>query len=97
MRQSMNFGNKLTFSILLKACVGLMDLNKGKEVHAFVKMMGLESEVGNPLIDMYGKCGHLCYARKVFDRMVERDIVSWTSMICGYCNLGKMDIAFDQF
>ncbi|GKU94140.1 hypothetical protein SLEP1_g7669 [Rubroshorea leprosula] len=97
MRESMNFCNKFTFSVLLKACVGLMDLNKGKEVHAIVKMTGLESEVGNPLIDMYGKCGHLCYARKVFDRMVERDIVSWTSMICGYCNVGNMDIAFDLF
>ncbi|GKV52283.1 hypothetical protein SLEP1_g58871 [Rubroshorea leprosula] len=95
MRGSMNFCNKFTFPVLLKACVGLMDLNKGKEVHAIVKMTGLESEVGNPLIDMYGKCRHLCYARKVFDRMVERDIVSWTSMICGYCNVGNMDIAFD--
>lgn len=99
MRGSMNFCNKFTFSVLLKACVGLIDLRKGKEVHGVIYVLGFERDlsVGNALIDMYCKCGQLCYARKVFDKMPERDVVSWTSMICGYCNVGKTDIAFDLF
>ncbi|KAK7245547.1 hypothetical protein RIF29_40394 [Crotalaria pallida] len=92
-------GNKFTFSIVLKACVGLMDLNKGKQVHAMVCEMGFQNDVsiGNALVDMYGKCGGIGYARRVFDRMPERDVASWTSMICGFCNVGKIERAMALF
>ncbi|XP_059665182.1 pentatricopeptide repeat-containing protein At5g59600-like [Cornus florida] len=101
MEKSRNIPNNYTFSIVLKACVGLMDLCKGKEVHAMSSKMGFESgvSVGNALIDMYYKCGNLRYARQVFDRMTERDVASWTSMICGYSNVGKIDqsvVLFEQ-
>ncbi|KAK8487174.1 hypothetical protein V6N13_145096 [Hibiscus sabdariffa] len=97
--ESINLCNKFTFSVVLKACVGLMDLNKGKEVHAVVNKLCLETDVnvGNSLIDMYWKCGNGSYARKVFDRMTERDVASWTSMICGYCNVGKIEEALGLF
>ncbi|KAM1204714.1 hypothetical protein EV1_005710 [Malus domestica] len=92
-------GNKFTFPVVLKVCVGLMDLNKGKEVHAVVNKLGFEKDVSlaNALIDMYYKCGSLCYARRMFDRMLDRDVVSWTSMICGYFNIGKTDQALLLF
>lgn len=35
----------------------------------------------NALIYMYGKCGEVDVARKVFDGMRERDAVSWNLMI----------------
>ncbi|XP_022754314.1 pentatricopeptide repeat-containing protein At5g59600-like [Durio zibethinus] len=97
--ESINLCNKFTFSVVLKACVGLMDLHKGKEVHAVVSKLCLESDadVGNGLIDMYCKCGNVSYARRLFDRMTERDIPSWTSMICGYCNVGKNEEALGLF
>ncbi|KAI5675229.1 hypothetical protein M9H77_06179 [Catharanthus roseus] len=93
--------NKYTFSILLKACLGLMDVNKGKEVHCVIYKMSYDVEVsvGNALIDMYGKCGKLYLACKVFDRMANRDVASWTSMICGYSNAGmteKSTILFEK-
>ncbi|KAM7273377.1 hypothetical protein ACFE04_028041 [Oxalis oulophora] len=55
--------------------------------------MGFDCEVsvGNALIDMYCKCGNIVYARTVFDRMLNRDVASWTSMISGYCNLGMIE------
>lgn len=37
---------------------------------------------------MYSKCGDVDNARKVFDRMGERDVVSWSSMISGYAHNG---------
>ncbi|KAK0605525.1 hypothetical protein LWI29_027809 [Acer saccharum] len=54
MRDSLKSCNKFTFSIVLKACVGLLDLKKGKQVHSIVNKMGFESDVsvGNALIDM---------------------------------------------
>lgn len=93
MRDSLHLCNNFTFSVVLKACVGLMDLNKGKDVHCVLKKMGFETDVSvaNALIDMYGKCGDLSCARKVFDRMPVRDVASWTSMICGYCNTGEIE------
>ncbi|KAL5766732.1 hypothetical protein ACOSP7_017349 [Xanthoceras sorbifolium] len=99
MRDSLNSCNKFTFSIVLKACVGLLDLKKGKEVHSMVNKMGFESDVsvGNALIDMYCKCEHVSYGRIVFDKMVDRDVASWTSMICGYCNTGKIEQAVVLF
>ncbi|OVA18467.1 Pentatricopeptide repeat [Macleaya cordata] len=38
----------------------------------------------NHILNMYGKCGSLEDARKVFDTMLEKNLVSWTSMIAGY-------------
>ncbi|XP_016652090.1 PREDICTED: pentatricopeptide repeat-containing protein At5g59600 [Prunus mume] len=92
-------GNKFTFPVMLKVCVGLMDLNKGKEVHAMVNKLGFAKDVSlaNALIDMYCKCGSVCHAHRVFDRMLDRDVASWTSMICGYFNVAKTDQALLLF
>ena len=94
-----HLGNKFTFPIVLKACVGLMDVDKGRQVHAMVCEMGFQDDVSvaNALIDMYAKCGGVSYARQVFDRMPERDVASWTSMICGFCNMGKIEHALVLF
>jgi len=44
--------------------------------------------VGNTLIDIYEKCGSTDKAHKLFDRMPQRDVISWNVMIVG---LHKMD------
>jgi pentatricopeptide repeat protein len=41
-----------------------------------------------PLIDMYAKCGSIEKARELFDKMHQRDVVSWTAMIAGYAMHG---------
>lgn len=99
MREIGHMGNKFTFAIVLKACVGLMDVNKGRQVHAVIYEMGFQNDVftANALIDMYGKCGCVSYACRVFDGMPERDVASWTSMICGFCNMGEIDRALVLF
>jgi pentatricopeptide repeat protein len=51
----------------------------------------------NALISMYAKCGDLVAARKVFDGMGLRDVVSWNSMISGYPASGKWREAVDLF
>ncbi|WOH08779.1 hypothetical protein DCAR_0728227 [Daucus carota subsp. sativus] len=98
-QESRNVANEYTFSSVLKACVGLMDCKKGREVHCRICTMGLGLglEVGNGLVDMYWKCGWVVYARLVFDRIVERDVASWTSMICGYFSVGEIEEAYGLF
>ncbi|PWA62408.1 tetratricopeptide repeat (TPR)-like superfamily protein [Artemisia annua] len=48
-----------------------------------------DTMINNDLIDMYGKCGRVENARKVFDKMPQRNVVSWTSLMCGYLNNGN--------
>ncbi|TQE04865.1 hypothetical protein C1H46_009579 [Malus baccata] len=44
--------------------------------------------VGNALIAMYGKCGSVEDAAKVFEIMPEKNLVSWNSTICGFSENG---------
>ncbi|KAJ6295718.1 hypothetical protein OIU78_023698 [Salix suchowensis] len=45
--------------------------------------MEVNSYVGSALIDMYGKCGDLISARRVFDSMPNKDVVTWNAFITG--------------
>ncbi|KAM1271474.1 hypothetical protein ACFX2J_032283 [Malus domestica] len=46
---------------------------------------------------MYGKCGSFADARKVFDAMYERNVVSWTSLISGYSQNSQEDKAIEYY
>lgn len=46
---------------------------------------------------MYPNCGSIQDARDVFDKMVVRDLVSWTVMIEGYAEIGHIQEAFCVF
>ncbi|XP_051141930.1 pentatricopeptide repeat-containing protein At5g59600-like [Andrographis paniculata] len=98
-RSSSAYPNRYTFSVILKACVGLMDLDLGRQVHGLIYKIGLEKValVCNGLIDMYRLCGEIFCAGKVFDEMPERDIASWTTMICGYADSGNIREAVALF
>ncbi|KAF9616472.1 hypothetical protein IFM89_029769 [Coptis chinensis] len=77
-----------SFSVVtaLNSCSVLTTLRNGKEIHGYVYKVGLEGVVfiGNGLIDMYGKCGLLEVAERVFYEMRERDVSSWTALITCY-------------
>ncbi|KAK9093422.1 hypothetical protein Syun_028333 [Stephania yunnanensis] len=51
------------------------------------------------LVDFYGKDREVGSARKVFDEMSERNVVSWTAMVVGYLSLGDLRsarVVFDE-
>ena len=54
--------------------------------------MGFGSNVYlcNALVDMYVRFGCLSSARQVFDEMPGRDVVSWTSLMSGYVQVGNV-------
>ncbi|XP_057841894.1 pentatricopeptide repeat-containing protein At1g11290, chloroplastic isoform X2 [Cryptomeria japonica] len=76
----------VTYANILPACAQLAALQQGKEIHKSMVEDGLDSDifVSGALIDMYVKCGNLNAGRQVFDKMPQRDLVSWTSMVAGY-------------
>ncbi|RID63126.1 hypothetical protein BRARA_E02152 [Brassica rapa] len=53
--------------------------------------------LNNSLVNLYAKHGDVKHARKLFDRMPERDVVSWTAMISGYSGCGYHRSAFLLF
>ncbi|XP_078444091.1 pentatricopeptide repeat-containing protein At4g39530-like [Wolffia australiana] len=73
-------------SSALSACSVVGLLGGGRQLHGFIVRFGagLDPSVANVLIDLYCKCGRAGTAWKVFDRMPERNLVSWTTMIAGY-------------
>ncbi|KAJ7526930.1 hypothetical protein O6H91_16G028000 [Diphasiastrum complanatum] len=82
--------NIVTYVALLKACGSISALELGKHLHSEIIRNGFESDliVGNTLIDMYAKCGCIEDAHQVFNKMSERNVVSWTQMIAGYAQQG---------
>ncbi|KAF5449557.1 hypothetical protein F2P56_029989 [Juglans regia] len=77
--------DNVVFSIVLKACCELRNLDEGRKVHCqIVKAGSPDSFVMAGLVDMYAKCRDIGNSREVFDEILERNVVSWTSMIVGY-------------
>ncbi|KAH9287824.1 hypothetical protein KI387_031941 [Taxus chinensis] len=91
--------DNFTFPFVLKACGDLGDLQQGRDIHDCVFRNGLESDVyvGNALIAMYGKCGEVEFARQVFDKMPQRDLVSWTALIAAYAQNGRGNESLQLF
>lgn len=87
--------DEYTFTSVLKACAGLTQVLEGQKVHCLVTKYGGESNlfVRNSLIDLYFKVGCNCIAQKLFDEMTVRDVVSWNTLISGYCFGGMVDKA----
>ncbi|CAH1423936.1 unnamed protein product [Lactuca virosa] len=83
-----------TFPRVLKACGGMGLIHVGQQVHREIIRCGYVNDgfVLNGLVDMYAKCGDIVKARKVFDKIPSKDIVSWNSMLTGYV---KHQLLFD--
>ncbi|XP_057852302.2 pentatricopeptide repeat-containing protein At4g13650-like isoform X2 [Cryptomeria japonica] len=91
--------NSKTFSSILPACAKMGALEQGIDIHQSIKDRGILSNVvvATALVDMYAKCGSIDKARELFDRMPERDVFSWNTMIVGYTQNGFVEKALETF
>ncbi|CAN8239340.1 unnamed protein product [Cochlearia groenlandica] len=88
-----------TYPSVLKACGETLDFASGKVIHGSIEVSSYRSSlyVCNALISMYKRLGNVCISRRLFDRMSEKDAVSWNAMISCYASEGMWSEAFELF
>jgi len=91
--------NQFTFSSVLSVCAKLKALEEGVDIHLEIIRSGFQSDVSvsNALVDMYSKCGSIEKARDLFDKICQRNVVSWNAMIAGYAQNGRAAEALQLF
>ncbi|PIA31683.1 hypothetical protein AQUCO_04900168v1 [Aquilegia coerulea] len=89
-----------TFPFLLSGCTKISAFKEGNQVHGSLIKMDLDNDafIQNSLIHFYSESGEMDSAKRVFDEMLERNVVSWTSLIGGYargdCPRKAVDLFF---
>nr|XP_043630802.1 putative pentatricopeptide repeat-containing protein At3g47840 [Erigeron canadensis] len=84
---------------ILHQCSKTKSFRHGFSLHAVAIKLGFVSNViiSNHILNMYAKCGNIEFARQVFDKMPERNLVTWSAMISGYDQAGKGIKAVELF
>lgn len=82
--------SKFTFPFALRACSAMRGVVEGRMLHSHVVKFGIHSDlyVCTALVDFYAKCGNLTFAQRLFNSMVNRDVVAWNAMINGFSIYG---------
>ncbi|XP_050215576.1 pentatricopeptide repeat-containing protein At1g08070, chloroplastic-like [Mercurialis annua] len=89
-----------TLPYLLKACTHSHAFSEALQLHAHAVKTGLFSSVfvKNTLLRVYAVCGRsITSVQKVFDLSPHSDLVSWTTLIQAYADLGYPSQAVDVF
>lgn len=83
----------------LSACGQLGCLEIGEEIYGMARKEGVDCNiiVENTRLDMYVKCGSIDMARPLFNKMPQRNVVSWSTMILGYATNGESEQALTLF
>lgn len=91
--------DEVTLISVLTACGRVADLELGEWICEYVDANGLKGNLAliTSLIDMYGKCGQVDTARRLFDQMDRRDVVAWSALISGYSQVNRCREALDLF
>lgn len=80
-------------SSVLKSCARVDDDLCGVLIHGHVHKFGFDAcvYVRTALLDLYCKIGDVVTARKVFDEMTDKNVVSWNALLSGYIKGGNLD------
>ncbi|TKY53486.1 Pentatricopeptide repeat-containing protein [Spatholobus suberectus] len=87
--------NVITMVSVLSACAKRLDLEFGRWICSYIENNGFAEALilNNAMLDMYVKCGSINDAKDLFNKMSEKDIVSWTTMLDGHAKLENYDEA----
>ncbi|KAF4380410.1 hypothetical protein F8388_024703 [Cannabis sativa] len=99
MRQALVSPNEFAHASVLQACSTKGNLVLGKQIHAHVTKVCLDTNVfvSNALMDVYAKCGEIDNSMKLFVESPNTNDVSWNTMIVGFVQLGDDEKALSLF
>ncbi|KAL5714898.1 hypothetical protein ACHQM5_016800 [Ranunculus cassubicifolius] len=90
--------DEITMLGVVLACSQLGVLDMGQWVHAYIEKnrMGLSTNLGTALVDMYARCGSIDVALTLFKEIRQKDVRTWSVMIGGLAvhGLGKEALGF---
>ncbi|OMO71681.1 hypothetical protein COLO4_28102 [Corchorus olitorius] len=88
-----------TYDALVSACIGLGTVRAVKRVFGYMINNGFRPDLymSNRLLLMHVKCGRMIDARRLFDEMPRRNLVSWNTIIGGLVDIGDCLEAFRLF
>lgn len=71
---------------VLHACSVMATLGHGEMIHSLAICHGFHAYayVGNGLVNMYAKCGDIDGSNQAFNDIIEKDLVSWNTMLIAY-------------
>ncbi|KAL5145051.1 putative pentatricopeptide repeat-containing protein [Glycine soja] len=93
--------DRYTYSSSLKACSCAGAVGEGMQIHAALIKHGFpylaQSAVAGALVDIYVKCRRMAEARRVFDRIEVKSMMSRSTVILGYAQEDNLTEAMDLF
>ncbi|KAF3774730.1 hypothetical protein EJ110_NYTH52441 [Nymphaea thermarum] len=83
-------------TLLLEKCNSIKEL---RQIHQCIEESGIKLNLilENALLVTYATCGRMDEAANIFEKMPVKDIISWTAMVTGFTDLGKVDKARELF
>ncbi|XP_028792918.1 pentatricopeptide repeat-containing protein At3g13880 [Neltuma alba] len=93
------FLDSVTYTKIIRSSVKTGSLIHGKLAHAHMIKTSFQPCLFllNNLLYMYSKCGELCNAQNLFDKMSKRNVISYNSLISGYSQWGVHDKVMRAF
>lgn len=99
MRQSGLIPDQYTFASVFRACAALATLERGKQAHGVMIKSQIKQNVvvNSALMDMYFKCSSLYDGHRVFNKSLNRNVITWTALISGFGQHGRVSEVLEFF
>ncbi|KAH7301661.1 hypothetical protein KP509_23G037000 [Ceratopteris richardii] len=89
----------ITYVSVLGACSNSKDISSGKHVHLYITcetdVFNIKAQ--NAIINLYAKCGKLDIANALFIEAPDRNVITWTTLITAYSQLGQGKQALELY
>ncbi|KAK3031288.1 hypothetical protein RJ639_035588 [Escallonia herrerae] len=84
---------------LLQECIDKSSLSGTQLIHGHIIKTNAHEDLFlmTFVVNVYGKCGAMEDARKLFDKLPKRNVVTWTSLMSGYVHNSQPELAIRIF